>query len=117
MEEEVGKGTGALLVGCVGWLEDEGGLNGEEKAGGVEELQRLVSDGETREKVQLTGCAEKKINFCERMAPQMIAASCIISVRFDLKSVPVKRTHDPDASLRNSCSAYGMSVVKLEIDY
>jgi hypothetical protein len=29
----------------VGWLEDEGGLDGEEEAGGVEELWGVVSEG------------------------------------------------------------------------
>lgn len=28
---------------------------------------------------ELTGCAEKKISFCDRMAPQMIAASYCLS--------------------------------------
>lgn len=44
MKEEVYECAGALLFGCVGWLQDEGGLDGEEEAGGVEKLQSLVSD-------------------------------------------------------------------------
>jgi hypothetical protein len=33
VEEEVSKCAGAFLRRGVGWLEDEGGLDGEEKAG------------------------------------------------------------------------------------
>jgi hypothetical protein len=47
VEEEVGDGAGALLGGCVCWLEDEGGLDGEEEAGlvGVSS-RRFVERGE-----------------------------------------------------------------------
>lgn len=44
MEEKVGKCAGTLLVGGVGWLEDEGGLDREKEAGRVEELVGEVSD-------------------------------------------------------------------------
>ena len=33
MEEEVDEGAGALLLGCVRRLQDEGGLDGEEETG------------------------------------------------------------------------------------
>lgn len=39
MEEEVDESAGAFLLGGMGWLEDEGGLDGEEEACGVEELE------------------------------------------------------------------------------
>lgn len=76
VEEEVGEGTGAFLLGGVGWLKDECGLDGEEETSGVQELwlgQWLFKNGRV---VELTGWAEKKINFWERMAPQIMAASC-----------------------------------------
>lgn len=41
----MGKCAGTLLVGGVGWLKDEGGLDGEEEASRVEELGSEVSDG------------------------------------------------------------------------
>jgi hypothetical protein len=96
-------------------LENKCGLNGQEEAGRVEELDCLVSEDGIGGFMKLTGCAEKKISFCERMAPQMIAASCCMLVRFDPESVLVGRTYDPDASLCNSCSAYEMSV-KSKVD-
>jgi hypothetical protein len=42
MEEEVSEGARALLFGGMGWLEDKGGLDGEEETGlfGVSELLR-----------------------------------------------------------------------------
>jgi hypothetical protein len=44
VEEEVCECACAFLRGRVCWLEDEGGLDGEEEAGGVEELfTRTVS--------------------------------------------------------------------------
>lgn len=41
----MGKCAGTLLLGCMRWLENEGGLDGEEEAGGVEELEGEISDG------------------------------------------------------------------------
>lgn len=41
----MGKCAGTLLIGGVGWLKDEGGLNGKEEASRVEELGSGVSDG------------------------------------------------------------------------
>lgn len=58
-----------------------------------------------------TGCAEKKISFCERMAPQTMAASYQMSVRLRVSLVTPGRTYNPNASLRNSCSTCGMSDV------
>jgi hypothetical protein len=78
VEEEVCECSCALLRGGVCWLEDEGGLDGEEEAGGVEELfARTVSMsffGSWGKCSLLTGCAEKKINFLLKIAPQTIAA-------------------------------------------
>lgn len=48
MQDEVDSGACALLAGGVGGLEDEGGLCGEEEAGGVEE-------GVSREEDELVG--------------------------------------------------------------
>jgi hypothetical protein len=77
MEEEVGECAGAFLVGRVGRLEDESGLYGEEEAGRVEELEAGVRmELGVIEYVWkgLTGCAEKKMSFWEKMAPQTMAA-------------------------------------------
>jgi hypothetical protein len=38
VEQEVGECAGAFLLGSVCWLEDEGGLDGKEEAGRVEQL-------------------------------------------------------------------------------
>jgi hypothetical protein len=78
VEEEVRQCSCALLRGGVCWLEDERGLDGEQEAGGVEELfARTVSMSFFRlwgKCGLLTGCAEKKINFLLKIAPQTIAA-------------------------------------------
>lgn len=105
VEEQVGKCARALLIGGVGGLEDEGGLDGEEEAGRVEELEDEVSDGgRSRALVGPTGWAEKKTSFCERMAPQTMAASCDM-LALSSTALPSGRAYNPDASLRHSCCA------------
>lgn len=102
VEQEVNERPRAFLLWRVGGLEDKGCLYGKQKAGlcqrlsmirlsgrifqgaivvayGVEKLSgvMVVSQGSIpgQKKRELTGCAEKKINLWERMAPHTIAAS------------------------------------------
>lgn len=50
------------------------------------------------------------MSFCDRIAPQMIAASYCMSVRLDPEFVCLGITYDPDTSLCHSCSTYKVSV-------
>lgn len=89
--------AGAFLGGRVSWLEEEGGLGGEEEAGGVEELGS-VSGGTVGMKAwgrRRTGWAEKRISLWENMAPHTIAASCA--------SVSTGREQRGEVCLRSIC--------------
>lgn len=63
--------------------------------------------------MELTGCAEKKMSFWDRIAPQIMAASYCLLASWHCDVVTLSKTHDPDASLRNHCSAYKVSAKAL----